>query len=56
MWLQGLVARTRTEAEFAVGDGADPFMILEPLTEAVVVDEITNCERKIENKEQGISL
>jgi len=35
-----------TEAEFVVRDETGPFMILETLTEAVTVDETTDCEKK----------
>ena len=43
-----------TEAEFVIRDEAGPFMILETLTEAVAIDETTDCERRRKKKrEQG---
>ena len=43
---RGTSSNASTEAEFVVRDEAGPFMILETLTEAVAVDETTNCEKK----------
>jgi hypothetical protein len=43
---RGTSSDASTEAEFLLRDKAGPFMILETLTEAVAVDETTNCEKK----------